>query len=118
MEGYKYVLAFTDHATKELWEYGLVNRSGDEVLKCIKDLVENKLPTYGPGHRWQHYHADGGKELLDAKVKTYLREQYGSKFTWSRVECFLGEEISNIGGAHPRYVITLRIAKRLLVQSV
>ena len=80
------MLAFTDHATKELWEYGLVNRSGDEVLTCIKDLVENKLPTYGPGYRWQHYHADGGKELLDAKVKSYLRKQYGSRFTWSSTD--------------------------------
>ncbi len=86
MEGYRYVLAFTDHATKELWEYGLSERTGDEVLKCVKDLVENKLPTYGPGHRWQHFHSDGGRELLDSKVKKYLLEQFGSTFTWSSTD--------------------------------
>ena len=56
------------------------------MLRCVKDLVENKLPMYGPNHRWQHYHADGGKELLDARVKGYLREQFGCKFTWSSTD--------------------------------
>ena len=40
---YKYVMLFTDIATKVIWEYPWKERSGDEVMRCVKDFVELQL---------------------------------------------------------------------------
>ena len=86
-QGYKYVLLFTDIATKMIWEYPLKERSGDEVLRCVKDFVEVQLAKFpGHHHRLAHYHADGGKELIDQRVKTYLLEKFGTHITWSSTD--------------------------------
>lgn len=37
--GYKYCLVFTDVATKYFWEFPLKERSGKEVLRCVKELL-------------------------------------------------------------------------------
>ena len=79
----KYVLLFTDIATKMIWEYPLTERSGDEVLRCVKDFVEVQLAKFPGHHRLAHYHANGGKELIDQRVKTYLLEKFGTHITWS-----------------------------------
>ena len=42
-EGYEHVLAFKHSDVKKVWVYGLYTKSGDEVLKCVKDLVEVQL---------------------------------------------------------------------------
>ena len=85
-QGYKYVLLFTDIATKMIWEYPLKERSGDEVLRCVKDFVEVQLAKFPGHHRLAHYHADGGKELIDQRVKTYLLEKFGTHITWSSTD--------------------------------
>jgi hypothetical protein len=85
-EGYRYTLVFTDVATKEFWAYGLKNRTGDEVLACLKNLVEVKLRQYPGEHRLQHYHADGGAELLDKKIREYLTEKFATKITFSSTD--------------------------------
>ena len=71
-QGYKYVLLFTDIGTKMIWEYPLKERSGDEVLRCVKHWVEEQLVTYPGEHPLLHYHADGGAELIDQRIKSYL----------------------------------------------
>jgi hypothetical protein len=40
MEGVRYVLQFTCVARKWFYSYELVSRTGDDVLRCLKDLVE------------------------------------------------------------------------------
>ena len=57
MKGYKHVLAFKHSDVKKVWVYGLYTKGGDEVLKCIKDLVEVQLVQ--DGLTMKRYHADG-----------------------------------------------------------
>jgi len=82
-EGYKYVLVFTDIATKYFWEYPLKNRSGDEVLRCVKHLVEVALKKFPGFNRLANYHADGGSELIDQKIKSYLLDKFGTVITFT-----------------------------------
>ena len=85
-QGYRYVIVFTDVATKYFWHYPLVNRTGEAVLKCVKDLVEVQFVQFPGTHRMQRYHADGGKELIDQRVKAYLLEKTGCTITWSSTD--------------------------------
>ena len=85
-QGYKYALVFTDVASKYFWRYPLVERTGANVLKCVKNLVEVELRKFPGGHKIQHYHADGGKELIDQTVKAYLLEKMGCRTTWSSTD--------------------------------
>ena len=40
-QDYKYLLLFTDIATKMIWKYPLKEESGDdEVLQCVREFVE------------------------------------------------------------------------------
>jgi hypothetical protein len=82
-EGYKYVLVITDVATKWFWEFLLKERTGAEVLRCIKHIVEVELLRFPGKHRLGTYHTDGGKELLDTSVKAYLLKVFGTKITWT-----------------------------------
>ena len=84
-QGYKYVMVFTDIATKYFWRYPLKQRTGQEVLRCLKLLVEVELPKFPGGHRLQLYHADGGAEQLDQRVKAYLLG-LGCSVTWSSTD--------------------------------
>lgn len=85
-KGYRYALVLTDVATKYFWRFPLITRDGSAVLKCFKHLVEVELPKFPGKHRINHYHADGGKELIDQKVKEYLLDLYGTKVTWSTTD--------------------------------
>ena len=85
-QGYRYVLMLTDVATKMIWEYPLVNRTGSDVLSCLKHLVECVLPGYPGNHQLLHYHADGGAELIDQSVKGYLLQKCGTTVTWSSTD--------------------------------
>jgi hypothetical protein len=82
-QGYVYVLVFTDVATKYFWRYPLKRRTGPEILRCVKHLVEVEFPRFPGQHRLQHYHADGGAELNDQKVKSYLLEKTGCRMTYT-----------------------------------
>jgi hypothetical protein len=82
-EGYKYVLVITDVATKWFWEFLLKNRTGADILRCIKHIVEVELPRFPGKHRLGRYHTDGGKELLDTTVKAYLLKAFGTVITWT-----------------------------------
>jgi hypothetical protein len=79
MEGYKHVLAFKHSDSKKMWIYGMKTKSGEEVLECIKNLVEVKLPQ--DGITMNRYHADGAGELIGKHVRTYLRENITTQRT-------------------------------------
>ena len=73
-KGYRYVLAFTDHATKWCWVYPMKRRN--EFFTHFDDLVNVKLRACRASI--QHYHADRGAALIG---KRYLilwrsREQH------------------------------------------
>ena len=78
-QGYKYVLLFTDLATKMIWEYGLRTRSGEEVFKCLRHLCEVHLVKYEGWNRIVEYHADGGSELISQQIREYLLQRYGTR---------------------------------------
>ena len=80
------MLVFTDVATKMIWEYPLKERSGDEVLRCVRHWVEEQLVTYPGEHQLLHYHADGGAELIDQRIKNYLLQKFGTRVTWSSTD--------------------------------
>ena len=77
-ENWKYMLVFTDEATKMIWSYGLENRSADTVVECLKQLFEKELPADTP---IQHFHSDGGKELIATRVRMFLQQRGTRKFT-------------------------------------
>ena len=40
-----------------------------------------------PGtHQLLHYHADGGAELIDQRIKSYLLQTFGTTVTWSSTD--------------------------------
>ena len=69
-QGYRYVVAFTDHA--------MIERS--EFISTFKDFNDVKLKSYGVKIR--HYHADGGKELISKEVISILK-LLGATYSWS-----------------------------------
>ena len=85
IEGVKYVLQFTCVATKWFYSYGLTNRTGDEVIRCLRDLVEVQIIKFPGEHKVRRYHADGGKELIDQRVVQYI-ELNGGKVTFSSTD--------------------------------
>ena len=85
-QGYRYVFLLTDVATKYYWRFPLKNRTGPDILRCIKHWIEVELQQFPGKHRLNHYHVDGGAELLDQTVKSYLLSKFGSKITWSSTD--------------------------------
>ena len=85
-QGYRYVLALTDVATKECWEFPLKTRTASEVLEHIRNWVEVLLPKYPGVHRLSVYHADGGAELIDKSIQEYLHSKFGTSITWSSTD--------------------------------
>jgi hypothetical protein len=85
-EGYKYVLVFACVGSKDFWPYPLVTRSGEEVERCARDLVYVQLKKYPGTHRVKRYHADGGKELIDIRVKKVFFDAFGTVFTHSSTD--------------------------------
>jgi hypothetical protein len=85
-QGYKYVLVFTDVASKMIWEYPLKERTGEDVLRCVKHWVEEQLVTNPGNHSLLHYHTDGGAELFVGQIRysSHL-ELHG----YPRAECYL-----------------------------
>lgn len=84
MEGYKHGLQFKHGESKKVYVYGLVTKSGDEVLECMKDLVEVQLPA--DGITMKRYHADGAGELIGKHIRNYLRinkSTMTTKVTWT-----------------------------------
>ena len=79
-------MVLTDMATKMIWKFPLKTRTGEEVLSCIRVWVESVLRTYPGGHQLLHYHADGGAELINQKLKAYLLKQFGTTVTWSSTD--------------------------------
>ena len=85
-QGFKQGFVITDAATKLIWELQLKTRSGDEVLGWVKHWVSVMLPTYLGNYKLLHYHADGGAELNDQKLKSYLLQAFGIRVTWSSTD--------------------------------
>ena len=81
-QSYKYVFLITDVATKIIWEIPLKTRTDEEVLNCVKNWVTARLPTYPGTHQLLHYHADGGAELIDQRIKSYVLQTFGTTVTW------------------------------------
>ena len=77
-EGWKYILVFTDDATKMIWTYGLIERTSTEVVRCLKDMMDNELPDTA---KIEHFHTDGGKELISEQVRLYLKSKGTRKIT-------------------------------------
>ena len=80
-EGYKYVVGFTDHATKFCWIYPMSERS--QFYSKLCDFNDIKLKVYDK--RIRHYHADGGKELICKEVLNKLK-LIGATYSWSPAE--------------------------------
>ena len=85
-QGFKYVFGITDVATKMIWKFPLRTRSGDEVLGWVKHSVSVMLPMYPGNHQLLHYHADGGAELVNQNLKSYLLQAFGTRVTWSSID--------------------------------
>ena len=85
-QGYRYVLLLTDVATKMIWEFPLKERSGENVLECIQLWCEQMLVKYPGEHILKHFHTDGGKELIDQRVRSYLLKKFGTHITWSSTD--------------------------------
>ena len=66
-------------AVKNVWVYGLHTESGDEVLKCVKDLAEVQLVQ--DGLTTKRYHADGAGELTCRHIRKYLHKKESTKTT-------------------------------------
>ena len=81
---------------KDDLEFPLRTRSGEEVLSCVKHWVTTILPMYPGSNQLQHYHADGGAELIDQKIKSYLHQTFGTTVTSSStIELHLEKEVSD-----------------------
>ena len=77
-EGYKYVVGFTDHATKRSWVYPMKERT--EFVSILKDF--NFVQLRKLRAEIKHYHADGGKELISKEVLGILKG-IGASYSWS-----------------------------------
>ena len=71
-EGYKHVFAFKHSDVRKVSVYGLHTKSGDKVLKCVKDLVEVQLVQVRL--TMKRYHADGAGESIGTHIRNYLHE--------------------------------------------
>lgn len=80
-EGYLYVVQFLDHGTKFSWVYPM--RTRDEFIEKLRDLIDVKLKVFGA--KIQHYHADGGAELISKQVLSILKRE-GARYTWNPAE--------------------------------
>ena len=80
IEGYNYVLTFTDHASKWSKSYPLSVRNSDAILSSLRDYVITELKPQGV--RLKHYHADGGKELISKLIIDELRSM-GTTYSWT-----------------------------------
>ena len=67
-DGWKYMLVFTDEATKMIWSYGLKDRQAMAVQDCLRHLHEHELPG---GLVIKQFHSDGGAELITENVRRY-----------------------------------------------
>ena len=76
-KGYRYVLAFADHATK-CWVYPMKQRN--EFPKHFEDLVNVKLRARRVSIK--HYHADGGAELIGKSILDSLKKM-GATYSWN-----------------------------------
>jgi hypothetical protein len=70
MEGYKYVLLLEDHASKFVWSFPLKDRTAPEILVKLKTFLTHDLPTLVI--QLDHFHSDGGSELISELVRTFL----------------------------------------------
>jgi len=111
MEGIKYVLQFTCVATKWFYSYGLVNRTGDDVLRCLVNFVEVQLIKFPGDHKVRRFHADGGKELIDQRVVQYI-ERSGGDVTYSSTAT---PELNGI--AERKYRTSGEMALTMLIRS-
>jgi hypothetical protein len=68
-EGYKYMIVFTDEATKQFWSYKLHKRTADAVLMCLHQLYLKELP---PDAKIEKFYSDGGGKLITERVKMFL----------------------------------------------
>ena len=82
-EDYKHVLAFKHSDVKRVRVHGLHTKSGDEVLKYVKDLVEVQLAQDGlTMNRYMQmmWEIDGGR-LIGRHIRKYLHENESTKTT-------------------------------------
>mmetsp|Transcript_17126 Transcript_17126/g.25690 ORF Transcript_17126/g.25690 Transcript_17126/m.25690 type:complete len:957 (-) Transcript_17126:181-3051(-) len=77
--GNRYVLGIADVASRYQWDSYGTTRDENFVIQSIQKVV-----TYlrSRGKRLQHYHADGGKELVSRKVLEYL-QYIGATWTFN-----------------------------------
>ena len=66
------MLVLKDVAAKMFREYPFKTRSGDEVFSFFRNWVEYTLKTYPGDHTLRHYHADGGAELMNRRIKSII----------------------------------------------
>ena len=77
------MFVIADVTTKRIWDFPLNTRSDDELLGWVKHWVSVILPR---NHQLLLYHADGGAELIDQKLKSCLLQVFGTRVTWSATD--------------------------------
>ena len=77
--GNRYILGMTDVASRHQWDSYGPTRDEDFVIQSIQKVV---MYLHSKGKRLQHYHADGGKELVSRKVLEYL-QSIGATWTFN-----------------------------------
>ncbi len=75
-EGYKYVIYFLDHATKNSWVYPMKTR--DKYIEKLRHLIETELHSHRV--KIKHYHADGRAELISKQVLALMKRE-GARYT-------------------------------------
>lgn len=68
-KGYRYILLGIDVFTREGFAIPLKDKTGPEVLKAFKEMIED-----GPG-KPQKLISDNGSEFMNTKFQKYLKEQ-------------------------------------------
>jgi hypothetical protein len=71
LEGYKYVLLLEDHASRFVWSFPLKDRTTPKILVQLKTFLTHDLPALGI-QQLEHFHSDGGSELISELVRTFL----------------------------------------------
>ena len=56
------------------------------IYRISVETVSVLLSTHPGNHQLLHYHADGGAELIDQKLKSYLPQAFGTRVTWSSTD--------------------------------
>ena len=87
-DGYTFILTCIDCFSKYAWAIPIMSKHADEILRALKLIIKTS------GRKPKRLQTDKGKEFLNSKVQSFLREHGIQLFTTesekkaSIVECF------------------------------